>query len=143
MRRSIRRMNVPLYVPPALMIRSRFLCIAACVALTACSPKTPPDVSCQPKSTPAGFVDKVWITSADNSIEPGMRYAFLGDGTLVVTSPNTKPALGSWTFQDSVLTMVEEGIAYRADVLQLSHDRFRIRSNHPGGSLEIDWVTGR
>ncbi len=36
--------------------------------------------------------------------------------------------------------MVEEGIPYKADVLKLSKNEFRIRSNNPGEPVEITLV---
>ena len=37
-------------------------------------------------------------------------------------------------------TMAEEGVPYKVDVLKLSKDEFRIRSNNPGEPVEITLV---
>ena len=36
--------------------------------------------------------------------------------------------------------MVEEGVPYQVDVLNVSHDEFRIRSHNPGKPAEIMFV---
>ncbi len=64
----------------------------------------------------------------------------LSEGTLVVTSPNGTPTLGTWSTNGGTLTMVEEGLSYQVDILRLSETEFRIRSNNPGGSVEIRLV---
>ena len=38
------------------------------------------------------------------------------------------------------MTLVEEGIPYKVDILRLSRDEFRIRSNNPGEPVEIRFV---
>lgn len=40
------------------------------------------------------FVNTVWRVSDLSSVAPGTLYVFLSEGSLVITSPNTKPALG-------------------------------------------------
>jgi hypothetical protein len=72
-----------------------------------------------------------------------MLYVFLSDGTLVMTSPNSKATFGAWTLKDGALTMIEDTQAYRVDILSLSNDAFRIRSNNPGGSVEISMVPAK
>ena len=67
-------------------------------------------------------------------------YAFLSDGTLVVASPQGKPSLGTWKYENGKLTMVEEGIPYDVDVLKLEADRFAIRSHNPGEPVDIEMV---
>jgi len=39
-----------------------------------------------------------------------------------------------------LVVMVEESIAYPTDILHLDEKEFRIRSNNPGGSVEIRLV---
>lgn len=90
-----------------------------------------------------GFVNKVWEVSQSTKVAPGNFYVFLADGTLVMTSPNSKPAFGAWTYKNGALTMIEESHPYKVDILGLSHDAFRIRSNNPGGSVEISLVTAK
>jgi len=72
-----------------------------------------------------------------SSIALGQLYVFLSEGTLVVASPNGKPSLGTWSSEEGALTMVEEGIPYKCDILGLSKTEFRIRSNNPGDPVEI------
>lgn len=100
--------------------------------LCACAESRPP--------TPASFVDRVWQVRESNAVEAGMRYVFLGDGTLVMSSPNGRPALGTWSGDRSALTMVEDGISYRVEVLNLSESEFRIRSHNPGQAVDITLV---
>jgi hypothetical protein len=86
------------------------------------------------------FVNKVWRVSESSGVASGTLYVFLSEGTLVITSPNSKPALGRWKYEDKALTMVEEGIPYKIDVLKLSKHEFRIRSNNPGEPVNITLV---
>jgi len=86
------------------------------------------------------FVNRVWRVAESTSVAPGQLYVFLSDGTLVIASPNGKPALGTWSGDGGALTMVEEGIPYRVDILGLSRTEFRIRSHNPGQPVEIRLV---
>jgi len=117
--------------------------IAAVLALAgaACSDRAavPPATTRTPAPKPT-FVNKVWRVASSSSIEPGMLYVFLSDGTLVISSPHGTPALGSWKPAGDGLTMVEEGIPYKVDVLKLSADEFRIMINNPGNAVEIAFV---
>jgi hypothetical protein len=94
----------------------------------------------QPEKSAAGFINKVWKVNKSNSIAAGQIYVFISDGTLAMTSPNGKPAFGSWTYKDGNLTMVEEGIPYKVDILKLSKDEFNIKINDPGKGVEIEFV---
>jgi heat shock protein HslJ len=49
-----------------------------------------------------------------------------------MASPNSKPALGSWSQDGERLTITEEGRDYDTDILQLTEDAFRIRMHSPG-----------
>lgn len=88
----------------------------------------------------ASFVNRVWRVSESSSVSPGHLYVFLSEGTLVVASPNSKPALGTWKGEGDSLTMVEEGIPYKVDVLGLTKSEFRIKSHNPGEPVEIRFV---
>jgi len=92
----------------------------------------------QPESV--GFVNRVWTVEASSSVSPGMMYVFLSDGTLVITSPNGRPAFGTWKYENGKLTMVEESLEYAVDVLALDANRFRIRIHNPGEPVEITFV---
>ena len=96
----------------------------------------------QPVSQPerVGFVNRVWKVEASSSVSPGMMYVFLSDGTLVITSPNGRPAFGTWKSENGKLTMVEESLEYAVDVLALDANRFRIRIHNPGEPVEITFV---
>ncbi|MDI9238628.1 hypothetical protein QLQ15_06825 [Lysobacter sp. LF1] len=86
---------------------------------------------------PAAFVDRVWQVTESSAVERGTTYAFLSDGTLVIDSPNGTPMRGKWSFENGALTMVEEDIPYRIDILELSASTFRIRSHNPGEPVDI------
>jgi hypothetical protein len=95
------------------------------------------------QETPAGdasFVNRVWTVAESDSVAKGTLYVFLSEGTLVIASPHNKPMLGSWRRDGDRLVMVEESIAYPTDILHLDDKEFRIRSNNPGGSVEIRLV---
>lgn len=89
------------------------------------------------------FINKVWEVSLSTGVAPGTLYAFLSDGTLVVTSPNSKAAFGAWTYTNGKLTMIEEAQEYKTDILSLSHEELRLKSHNPGGSIEIVLVPAR
>ena len=91
-------------------------------------------------SASASFVNKVWRVSASSSVAASTLYVFLSDGTLLITSSNSKPALGTWKYEGGALTMVEEGIPYKTDILRLSAAEFKIRSNNPRQSVETTLV---
>ncbi|HKQ19283.1 MAG TPA: hypothetical protein VJW75_06000 [Candidatus Eisenbacteria bacterium] len=89
---------------------------------------------------PTSFVNKVWEASDSTGVEAGTIYVFLSEGTLLITSSREKPMIGTWRRDGEGLTMVEEGEPYKVDILRLSADEFRIRSNNPGGAVEIRLV---
>jgi hypothetical protein len=90
--------------------------------------------------SPVSFVNKVWQADDSSGVAPGTIYVFLSEGTLLITSAREKPMLGTWKQEGGGLTMVEEGLPYKVDVLRLSADEFRIRSNNPGGAVETRLV---
>ncbi|APQ11626.1 hypothetical protein NS274_19520 [Pseudomonas oryzihabitans] len=88
-------------------------------------------------SAQESFVNKVWQIKTSNSIEPGMLYVFLSDGTLVMASPSSQPSLGRWARTEKGLNLIEEGITYPTEILSLKRDEFRIRSLNPGDPVEL------
>ncbi|MGC1174001.1 hypothetical protein [Polaromonas sp.] len=122
--------------------------IVAILVLAACSREADTAAAAyvptaQPSNVKPGFINKVWEVSVSTGVEPGMLYAFLSDGTLVMTSPHSKAAFGAWTYKNGVLTMIEGSQEYKTDILKLSHEELRLKSNHPGGSVEILLVPAR
>ena len=118
------------------------LAIVAIVLISACSdrpgPAEPPRA--ETNASPS-FINKVWRVSESSAVAPGTLYVFLSEGTLLITSEHSKPALGTWNQAGGVLTMVEESIAYKVDILNLSEGEFRIRSHNPGRAVEIRLVS--
>ncbi len=86
------------------------------------------------------FVNRVWKVAESTGMSPGQLVVFLSEGTLVFASPNETPALGTWRCDGGGLTMVEEGIAYKVDILGISGAEFRIRSHNPGGFVDTRFV---
>lgn len=114
--------------------------VAVLLAMVGCSqPETNPRQG-PPAEEQATFVNRVWRVAESSSVAPGYLYVFLSEGTLVVASPNGKPTLGTWSGEGNALTMVEEGIPHRVDVLRLSKTEFRIRIHNPGEAVEIGLV---
>jgi hypothetical protein len=106
-----------------------------------CSSPVPSEqTSTQPRRAAPGFVNRVWSVQSSNAVAAGQLYVFLSEGTLVIASPNGTPALGRWTQQDQAFTMIEEGIAYPVEILELTQDRFRIRMRNPGEPVEMTLV---
>lgn len=121
--------------------RSVLCVVTILLLLCGCSKPVTPEPGANERAKPvASFVNKVWRVSKSSGVAPDTLYAFLSDGTLVVTSPQSKPAIGSWTYKDGALTMIEESIPYEVDILKLKQDEFAIRSHNPGTPVEITFV---
>jgi hypothetical protein len=113
--------------------------ITACALLGGCSGTAPSDRSSSASPAPS-FVNKVWRVESSNTVNPGQIYAFLSEGTLVITSPTGTPVLGTWKQEAEAFTMAEEGTAYSVEILELTEDRFRIRMKNPGEPVEMTLV---
>ena len=110
-------------------------------ALLGCSRGVPPHKGAdQAMGSAVAFVNRVWRVESSSSVAPGTIYVFLSEGTLLITSSNSKPLLGSWKYDKGDFTMVEEGIPYRVEVLHLSRKQFKIRSHNPGEPVEITLI---
>ena len=104
-------------------------------------PSTGPSPSAPDTSAPsAGFINRVWRVVASDAVAPGTLYVFMAESTLVIDGPGGTPAVGSWRRDGDHLVMVEEGIAYPTDILELTADSFRILSHNPGKAVEITLV---
>ena len=106
--------------------------VLALLTPTACSGGRP-----APPAAAPSFVNRVWTVAESKQIAVGELRVFLSDGTLVMTAPHATPAFGSWRRQDGRLTIVEEGLEYQVDILELTDDAFRIRIHSPGEPVEI------
>ena len=95
------------------------------------------------RSAAPSFVNQVWRVSEPSSVAPGTLYVFLSEGTLLITSPNSTPALGTWKYEGGALVMVEESIPYTTDIVKLSDEEFRLRSHNPGGIVEMTLVPAK
>ena len=124
-----------------MLLKRRLPAAIAIVLASACADRTG---SVEPRQAETiarpSFINKVWRISESSAVAPGTLYVFLSDGTLLITSDHSKPALGRWQHAGGVLTMVEESIPYKVDILNLSAGEFRIRSHNPGGAVEIRMV---
>ena len=100
-------------------------------------PAAPEPSQTASETSRTSFLNRVWTVKESSAVEPGMLYVFLSDGTLVMTSPHGKPALGTWTPGNGTFTMVEEGQPHRVDILSLTEREFRIRSHNPGEPVDI------
>ncbi|MCC2639726.1 MAG: hypothetical protein K0S45_139 [Nitrospira sp.] len=132
-----------LYELPTKLLRTSVSVISICLLLlSACSEQPAPteNRSQETADAAAGFANIVWTVSQSSSVAPETLYVFLSDGTLVITAPHGKPALGRWRDEGGILTMIEEGIPYQVDILDLSRDQFKIRSHNPGKPAEITLV---
>ncbi len=83
------------------------------------------------------FINRVWQVADSSGTASGDLYAFLGEGTLVVTSVNGKPALGRWSGTMDSLLLVEQGVSHVVEVLGLTPTTFRIRSRNPRGTVDL------
>lgn len=124
--------------------------VSVALLLSACSPSPEPKAVAPeqtniPQAKPAPkastvFINKVWKVSQSNAVAKEQLYVFLSDGTLVITAPQQKPALGTWSYQDKKLVMTEEGIAYQVHITDLSDSSFSIRMHSPGEPVDIRFV---
>jgi len=129
--------------------RTLALLVVSLLTLVACKRSDESHSTPTPAATPApaatqapaeanpSFVNKVWAVAESSQVAPGDLRIFLSDGTLVMASPDAKPAFGSWRYDDGRLTIVEEGQEYPADILFLNESAFRIRMLSPGEPVEI------
>jgi hypothetical protein len=112
------------------------------VALTACSPApapvaAPPPAASTAAATRAPFADTVWRVESSTAVAPGTLYAFLADGTLVISAPQQTTSYGRWTYANGALVMIEEGIAYPTEILAFDGTKLSIRSHNPGTPVDI------
>lgn len=103
-------------------------------AVQSVEPVPPPEAA--PAAAPS-FINKVWRVKDASSIPGGGLYVFVSDGTMLITSPNSKPALGAWNQNDGQLTWIEEGRPYKVDVLSIDAMQFHVRVNSPGDPVDI------
>ena len=108
---DVRRLGWAATLPFAITV----LLFAACS-----SPAPSKQTSTQPAPAAPSFVNIVWRVESSNAVGVGQLYVFLSEGTLVIASTSGHPALGSWKQQDRTFTMVEEGIAYPVEILELT-----------------------
>ncbi len=122
-------------------MKKEFLVVAALLALAACAQKETPAPLAVPAPEPAAaapsFVNRVWSVAESKQVEVGSLRSFLSDGTLVMTSPNSTPAFGTWRRDGQGLVITEEGQDYDTDILALTANSFRIRMHSPGDPVEI------
>jgi hypothetical protein len=93
-----------------------------------------------PSAPTTAFVDKVWRVAPSSAQQPGTTYTFLSGGALVIDAPGGTPMTGAWRQVDGRLTMVEEGIAYPTDIVELDAVHLVLRSHNPGGTVLIPLV---
>jgi hypothetical protein len=94
-------------------------------------------------TTPAkasSFVNRVWVVVASGGVAPGTLYVFLSDGALVISSKGNPPGVGRWSGSATGLVLTEEGRDYKADVVELTVDRFRLRVHNPGEPTDITFA---
>jgi heat shock protein HslJ/uncharacterized membrane protein len=130
--------------------RTLLIAIAAPLVLAACQrSETPepapaaapaaraPAAQPEPAAAAPSFVNRVWSVAESKQVEEGALRVFLSDGTLVMASPDSKPAFGQWRSEGGRLTITEEGRSYPTDILALRDDAFRIRMHSPGEPVEM------
>lgn len=87
------------------------------------------------------FANKVWRVAGSPSAAEGTLYVFLSRRNAVIMSSTSRPALGTWKRNGTkALTMIEEGIAYPVEILELRRDLFRIRMSNPGEPVELTFA---
>lgn len=117
-------------------MRTAVVPVLGALVLASCSSSTPP----VGKPSAPRFVNQLWRVAQSSGVEPGTLYAFFEDGTLLITSSHGTPAVGRWRYATDTLTLVEEGIAYPAEVDRLTADTFAITVHSPGEPLSITFI---
>jgi hypothetical protein len=92
----------------------------------------------QPRS--AAFENRLWQVAAGSDIPAGALYVFLSDNTLLITSGTGTPAIGRWLLSGDGLVMIEEGMQYQTEIVELGPARFVVRQRNPGGVVNIVFV---
>ena len=110
---------------------------AAATPPPAATPAAEPAPEPLPPAAEASFADVVWRADTGSGVEIGTTYTFKSDGTLVVDSPSGTPMTGAWKLVDGKLTMTEESIDYPTDVVAQDPEHLHLRSNNPGGAVEL------
>jgi heat shock protein HslJ/uncharacterized membrane protein len=129
----------------AVTLAALVLALAGCEKKSAEPPAATVDSTVQPLpgAGPESFVNRVWEIAESPHAEPGALRVFLADGTLVMTSPNATPSLGRWRYADGKLTIIEEGLEYPTEILELGEDRFRIRMQSAGEPVEVRFAPAK
>ncbi|GHH57688.1 hypothetical protein [[Pseudomonas] boreopolis] len=58
----------------------------------------------------------------------------------MIESPHGTPMTGQWRLEDGRLTMVEEGVPYDTEIVELDAATLHLRSHNPAGTLDIPLV---
>lgn len=99
----------------------------------------PPILPKGPVEEVPSFVNRVWRVTSSPTVSPGSLYAFLSDGTLVVTSPSTKAVLGMWTYKGNILLLIHSGVPLYADIVKLDAMELQIKTKAPANPIEISF----
>lgn len=113
------------------------LVAAGCSSGAPARDQAPPPVAAPAVISPPTFVNRVWAVAESEQVARGDLRVFLSEGTLVMASEHGTPSLGRWRYENDRLTIVEEGIPYNVDILELGADVFRIRIHNPGEPVVI------
>lgn len=113
-------------------------CTLGLLLLAGCSKNEPEPVKAA--SAPASFINKVWQVSEPKTARAGQLYVFLSEGTMVITSANNIPVLGTWKANGSNFDIVEEGRPYKVEVLSLTAEQLKVRMLSPGEPLELTFI---
>jgi hypothetical protein len=89
------------------------------------------------------FADKAWRVVEGSDIPAGAIYVFLSDNTLLITSATGTPMLGRWLSSGTGLTMIEEGMSYRTEIVESSDTRLVLRQHNPGGIVKLVFAPAR
>ena len=93
---------------------------------------------------PVQFVNRVWRVVDSAGVPAGTLYVFLSDNTLLVTPPAASaPLLGRWHAAAGGLVLIEEGVRFPADIVELGEERFVIRVHREGTTTDVAMVPAR
>lgn len=108
------------------------------LGLTGGGKKTPPAGPAVP-----AFVNRVWRVVEPSPLPAGTLYVFLVDNTLLITPPNGTPRVDRWLMANGQLVVIQAGLRYPTDVIELTDTRFVIRQHKDAESVTIPMVLAR
>ncbi|MGP9800811.1 hypothetical protein [Rheinheimera sp. NSM] len=119
------------------------MALLAAIAVSAAEPSTAvtdtPQQAGLPCCSNSALANRVWLQTSKEA-EPGALRIFLANGTMLLASDVASPAIEQWLCTQGRLYLIEQGIRYSADILQLTETVLTLQLEHPAGSTVLSFV---